>query len=73
MLCFKCGRQGHKEEAYVLDNHGAQEAIPQAPKETPAIDCQDHTYGSWMLVKEPVRRSHGRSQSIGTGTRGPPN
>ena len=57
MICFKCGRQGHKEDACVLDKQVPQEVSPQEPKNDSYIDYQDRTYASWMLVKKPVRRN----------------
>ena len=75
MICFKCGRQGHKEDACLLDKGTSREEDPQRPvaypvKDTSSSEVQDHNYGSWMLVKKPARRTSGRSQMSGTRTRG---
>ena len=75
MICFKCGRQGHKEDACAMDKQVNQEdnrhepIAPQAKEDSPT-DYQDRTYGSWMLVKNLVRRNSGRNQTSGTRSRG---
>jgi len=51
MICFKCGRQGHKEDACVLDKQVHQEGNPQESivhhaKEGSSTDYQEHTYDS---------------------------
>ena len=43
MICFKCGKQRHREEACTLNTQTEQR------------HKEDATYGSWMLVKKPVR------------------
>jgi len=55
MICFKCGRQGHKEDACGIDatvSHVEAQNIPEVRQSTVrATDIHAHTYGSWMLVK----------------------
>jgi len=74
MICFKCGRHGHKEDTCGLDKEndsdttksttqGAQgTAIPTAQENQP--------YGSWMMVRKPSRRTPSRQQAIGARTQG---
>ena len=73
MICFKCGKQGHKEDICGSDNSAPQEECQNVqssrPTERPP-NIQEHTYGSWMLVKKTTRRSHGRSQGPGVRSRG---
>ena len=74
MICFQCGRQGHKEEACTLnkDNPMAEEphhTIQHPAKESPVV--QTANYGSWMLVKKPARRNNGRQQPQRVRTAGP--
>jgi len=67
MICFKCGRQGHKEDVCPTDTPTEVTDVVQAQSTTPSADNhgvpQDRTYGSWMLVKKPPRRSNNRTLS----------
>jgi len=75
MICFQCGRQGHKEDACELNKQTHQEDISpnsdtiRAPANT-APGYQERAYGSWMLVKKPTRRSSNRNQLSGTRVNG---
>ena len=72
MICFKCGRQGHKEDAYPLDNEMTPIVTEKEPQVSPNGDSnvveQERTYGSWML-KSP-RRTNTRPQNLGARNRG---
>jgi len=76
MICFKCGRQGHKEEGCPL-NHAvntAEESDTILPNQNQfqSQDVQkERDYGAWMLVKKPARRTTIRNQGPGSRGRGP--
>ena len=74
MICFHCGRQGHKEEACEFNKETpmagpSSQPIEHHSKEPP--ETQRANYGSWMLVKKPARRNAGRQQQQGTRASGP--
>ena len=71
MICFKCGRQGHKEDACELDRPAHQDANPLEPKHDHPHAVKERDFGSWMLVQKPARRSQGRSHPSGTRPKGP--
>ena len=80
MICFKCGRQGHKEESCGLEPQTVQDNLNAASHAAPNgggnIAQQESIYGSWMLVKKPPRRSYTRQQPVttrGRAARGDPN
>ena len=66
MVCFKCGTQGHKEDACPLDQATDKDGINMDN----AGSCngkmtkpeEETTYESWMLVQKPVRRRATRQQ-----------
>ena len=75
MICFHCGRQGHKEDNCELNKRAQQEdTSPNSELSRAQInavpDYQDKAYGSWMLVKKPTRRSNNRNQRSGTRVHG---
>ena len=63
MICFHCGKQGHKEDSCPLKSATTSEEVngpnqvmvnlDKSPSRRPEVD---ELYGSWMLVKKPVRR-----------------
>ena len=74
MICFKCGKQGHKEDMCGIDNPPSREenlnvSSNRQPPEGSA-NIHANTYGNWMLVKKTTRRTNGRSQIQGTRNRG---
>jgi len=73
MICFKCGRQGHKEESCPMDHQADQTNSASEPHvAAPAIQStapHERDYGSWMLVKKPQRRRNNRQQSLGASHR----
>ena len=75
MICFKCGKQGHKEDACMIDTDTSQvesshKSNTSTGNDRSSSEVQNRSYGSWMLVKKPARRTHGRSQPTGIRTRG---
>ena len=74
MICFKCGKQGHKEDNCGIDKPTPQLEVlnsPPAHQDTEVSrNIQDNTYGSWMLVKKTVRRNTSRNQPQRPRTRG---
>ena len=75
MIFFKCGRQGHKEDACVLEKNttseeGLQQAFTIPDKADTSMEVKERNYGGWMLVKKPGRRNNGCHQPPGTRTRG---
>ena len=74
MICFKCGRQGHKEDACGLEHGVINAAADQSSHDAPHKDIQttyaERTYGSWMIVKKPSRRNNSRQQAPGARPRG---
>ena len=71
MICFKCGKQGHKEDACGASVPTTQDSNPLKPKHASQTEVQERDFGSWMLVTKPTRRPQGRNQQPGARTRGP--
>jgi len=72
MICFICGRQGHKEDTCAMAcNEKSDDILHQneVQQETVAKtdEIKERNYGNWMLVRKPTRRS--TSRSIGQGAR----
>jgi len=67
MICFKCGRQGHKEEVCPTNTPAdLTDAVQARPVDSIAGNhgaSQEKAYGSWMLVKKPPRRINNRQPS----------
>ncbi|KAJ8433602.1 LOW QUALITY PROTEIN: hypothetical protein Cgig2_016532 [Carnegiea gigantea] len=61
MVCFHCGKQGHKEDSCPMkptENPVATEQAPnvnQEHQDQPRLE-ENESYGSWMLVRKPARR-----------------
>jgi len=77
MICFNCGRQGHKEDACDIAKNAHSDEAPQQvdtrlDKADNSKDVKERTYGNWMLVKKPARRTNGRNQATGARSRGQP-
>jgi len=71
MICFKCGKQGHKEESCPLTHQENLQGSPAKSKDHNAdaqdtmhmVSCENNQlYGSWMLVKKPVRRKTSKQE-----------
>jgi len=67
MICFKCGKQGHKEEMCPMNLQNRQGSDRQSNRleqhPNPTIAPQEGaTYSSWMLVRNPARRWNTRQQ-----------
>ena len=63
MICFHCGKQGHKEDVCPLKGDLPSEEInaqmSNAAHPRKSVDSRPEVaelYGSWMLVKKPARR-----------------
>ena len=79
MICFKCGRQGHKEDVCGVEPEAVNEDANRDPQKLPPKATQDaiaqENYGSWMIVKRTTRRNNTRQQTMeargpdGGGTR----
>ena len=73
MICFHCGRQGHKEETCEFNKDRPMAEQTSQPIEQPTKvppEAQKANYGSWMLVKKPARRNNGRQQQQGARASG---
>ena len=57
MICFKCGTQGHKEDACPNDKFKEHDGGKQSeqPITNPPRPEEENAYGSWMLVRKPPR------------------
>ena len=69
MICFKCGKQGHKEAACANDKQQESEGNvttiqPTSQPNQNKTTQEEATYGSWMLVKKPGRRSNRQQNQI---------
>lgn len=66
MICFKCGATGHDEEhcptnlqneVEGLENNNAQLELTTIDRNKSKQKPEEHdTFGSWMLVKKPVKK-----------------
>jgi len=71
MICFKCGKQGHKEEGCPTYPNNHEQSTEQRNEhnvrsdndELPKKPEEQATYGSWMMVKKPARRRNARSRN----------
>ena len=74
MICFKCGRQGHKEDACSPGHPETHEEVGQrnsVNRSSADVSVQPEcTYGNWMLVKKPTRWNNSRNQTLSTRNRG---
>jgi len=66
MICFACGRQGHKEDTCEMTRKEISDGDQQQTdgrQEMGEVSngVNDRTYGNWMLVRKPARRSSGRN------------
>ncbi|KAJ1391162.1 Zinc finger, CCHC-type [Sesbania bispinosa] len=74
LVCFKCGRYGHKKEACPLLFKASEEKDKEAPQMnstgTPpaatADQTKDSSFGPWMLAHKPQRRNS-KSSSVVSG------
>jgi len=71
MICFKCGKQGHKEDTCGVTEPAAPAPNSLESRKAPQDEVQERDFGSWMLVKRPSRRTQGRNQQSGSRIRGP--
>ena len=63
MICFTCGKQGHKEDncslnATTADMGDNVEQPAQTNPNTSKQPTEQALYGSWMMVRKPRRKSN---------------
>lgn len=67
MICYHCGKIGHKEENCVKEGNNPELLRQGDPCHVHEVSPPHHPieqsdYGSWMLVKKPVRRRAPRQE-----------
>ncbi|XP_057444629.1 uncharacterized protein LOC130736870 [Lotus japonicus] len=65
MICFDCGKFGHKKEQCPLKTASVADAAPQLLASSGALDKEVEDFGPWMIARKYSRSAPRKSQAVG--------